>query len=132
MEQVYTREFYRWNRRLSDDSARLIATTLINMFEPRSIADVGCATGRWLRAFSDAGVARCQGFDGKWVPLDDLLIPKAWFATVDLSTEMPDATGFDLAVCLEVAEHLPCDRSQWRRSAASRKTGCRSMPRAFR
>lgn len=111
MEEFYTSAFYDDNRTFAEESSFVIARIVMGLFHPSSVVDIGCSTGQWLKAFADVGVTRYHGFDGNWVPLEKLLIPKSCFTTIDLSKQMPSANGFDLATCLEVAEHLPLESS---------------------
>jgi SAM-dependent methyltransferase len=74
---------------------------------PHSVVDVGCGTGTWLRVFKESGVKKILGIDGDYVNLDLLHIDKSEFLTHDLSKPLILGKKFDLALCLEVAEHLP-------------------------
>jgi SAM-dependent methyltransferase len=92
------------------DSPRVIVPMVFDLLKPDSVMDVGCGTGTFLRAFKECGVARVFGIDGPWVDKRLLWqhISPDEFVCSDLSRgEFPDTQGFfDLAVCLEVAEHL--------------------------
>jgi SAM-dependent methyltransferase len=81
---------------------------LVNaLVQPTSVVDVGCGIGTWLKAFAECGVDNYLGLDGDYVPRNKLLIEASRFQPVDL-TNPPDLNRkFDLAVCLEVGEHLP-------------------------
>ena len=57
--------------------------------------------------FSRHGVQSILGLDGGWVSRDLLKIPASCFKEFDLSKPYADSKRFDLAICLEVAEHLP-------------------------
>src|SRR5215207_6600670 len=87
-------------------SARAIVPVILRYTTPRSVLDVGCARGEWLKAFQEQGVAHVQGLDGDYVDPAQLLIPHSCFRAADLNRLTEIETGFDLAVCLEVAEHL--------------------------
>jgi SAM-dependent methyltransferase len=88
-------------------SAEAIVPVVIDLVQPRSVVDIGCGTGTWLAAFHRHGVADVFGLDGDWVPRDRLEIPRDQFQSHDLSQPLDLGRRFDLAVCLEVAEHLP-------------------------
>jgi hypothetical protein len=74
--------------------------------------DVGCGRGAWLRAFREIGVNLIQGLDGDYVDRTTLLIPADNFVSADLAklTRLPG--NYDLAVCLEVLEHLSAQAGQ--------------------
>jgi SAM-dependent methyltransferase len=78
---------------------------LLDRYAPRSVLDVGCGLGTWAAVFADHG---CDVLGLDWVEIPDELleIPRAQFRVVDLegSVELPQR--YDLALCLEVAEHL--------------------------
>lgn len=78
------------------------------MLSPGKVVDVGCATGYWLAAFSSRGVGSVLGIDGDYVDWGSLRIDPASFVAHDLThLPLPVEDRFDLALCMEVAEHLP-------------------------
>jgi len=85
---------------------RIVPVILAIVGEVRSVVDVGGGTGAWLSVFRRLGVEKTHLVDSAEAAAD-LLIDKACFEPVDLSTGMPEPRRFDLAVCVEVAEHLP-------------------------
>ncbi|MHC1699621.1 MAG: class I SAM-dependent methyltransferase [Humidesulfovibrio sp.] len=93
-------------------SAKRIAGMVLEIFPgTASVVDVGCGAGTVLRAFLDLGVPRVRGLDAAWVARDQLAIPEDCFTTVDLERGINAPGRFDLAVCLEVAEHLAPGRA---------------------
>ncbi len=103
----YTSEFYRKQAGGSLQSARAIAPVLMELVKPRSVVDVGCGVGPWLLAFSELGIEDFWGIDGDYVDRQALLIPPDRFAATDLSRPFTAPRTYDLALSLEVAEHLP-------------------------
>jgi len=77
----------------------------------RSAIDVGCGVGTWLSVLAERGVAEVQGVDGPWVNTANLVIPAPSFAHHDLRQDRDFGRRFDLAISLEVAEHLPRERA---------------------
>jgi cyclopropane fatty-acyl-phospholipid synthase-like methyltransferase len=69
--------------------------------------DVGCGDGTWLSVFRKHGVEDITGIDGAYVSREQLQIPEDRFKDVNLAKPFSLGRFFDLAVCLEVAEHLP-------------------------
>jgi SAM-dependent methyltransferase len=76
------------------------------------VIDVGCGVGAWLAVFREHGVGDVWGVDGAYVARSGLEIPPERFLTADLCEPLSIVERFDLAVCLEVAEHLPEDCAQ--------------------
>jgi len=73
---------------------------------PFSVIDVGCGTGTWLSVFKEMGSKNILGIDGEYVDRRKLHIPEEEFITADLEKPFDYKQKFDLAICLEVAEHL--------------------------
>ena len=71
-----------------------------------SAVDVGCGVGTWLSVLRERGVDTVRGFDGAWVRADLPTIPRESFIAVDLTERIPKSDRFDLAISVEVAEHL--------------------------
>lgn len=103
----YTGQFYANQSEGSLRSARVVVPLVMDMIRPKSVVDVGCGVGTWLAAFSENGVGKVLGLDGDYVDTSKLLIQKENFRPTDLSRPFSINERFDLAVSLEVAEHLP-------------------------
>lgn len=110
-DQVYGASFYQQLRDAAAGSASVVVPLLMQWFAPASVIDVGCAAGTWLAAFGAADVGRLLGLDGPGVGTGDLEVAPDEFRCTDLATPFRLAETFDLALCLEVAEHLPEDRA---------------------
>jgi SAM-dependent methyltransferase len=103
----YTREFFVAQAPGSLVSARVIVPIVMNVVGPHSVVDLGCGTGSWLSVFAEHGVVDSVGIDGHYVDTSALLIPRARFIAHDLRKSLTLDRQFDLAISLEVAEHLP-------------------------
>jgi SAM-dependent methyltransferase len=88
-------------------SARVVVPIVLSITQPKSVVDVGCGVGAWLKAFEECGVQDYVGWDGDYLDRSQLMIPSDHFRSVDLSNPPSVGRTFDLAVCLEVGEHLP-------------------------
>jgi hypothetical protein len=107
-KNIYNAEFYDSQMAGSYKSAKIILPLVLKIIPPaRSAADFGCGTGTWLAVLKELGVAEIKGYDGKWVKKDKLLIPADCFAPAELGREIKLEKKYDLAVSVEVAEHLP-------------------------
>lgn len=89
----------------SIDTANICVPLLIDMYNPKSVLDLGCNIGTWLKAFEVNGVTDVVGVDGLNM-VDDFLVFKSKFIAHDLTTHLYLKRKFDIVLCLEVAEHL--------------------------
>jgi SAM-dependent methyltransferase len=104
---VYDRAFFENQHRQSYASAMHLLPHVFDELAPVSVLDVGCGVGPWLSAALDLGAEDVVGVDGDYVDRSQLLIPSDAFVSHDLSTPLDLGRRFDLAMSLEVAEHLP-------------------------
>jgi SAM-dependent methyltransferase len=105
----YDRHFF-GTQRGAVHSARKILPIAMDLVRPKCVVDVGCGIGAWAFVAKELS-CEVVGLDGEWVPRDQLLIDADEFIAVDLTDPQPLARKFDLAICLEVAEHLPSSSS---------------------
>jgi SAM-dependent methyltransferase len=87
-------------------SAVRILGTLFDYVQPGTTLDVGCGLGTWLRAASELGASEIQGLEGGWLDTRLLQIDPARVKILDLEQGFDLGRRYDLAICLEVAEHL--------------------------
>jgi len=87
---------------------QIIVPLIIDWIKPQSVIDVGCGLGTFLHVFAQNGVNDLLGLDGSWVnkTLLEKNLPIDKFLEVDLEKGFRLDRKFDLAICLEVAEHL--------------------------
>jgi SAM-dependent methyltransferase len=104
---LYSEEFFDALEKGALQSAQVIVPLVLELTRPQSVIDVGCGRGAWLRAFRNGGVENIRGVDGDYQDTAKLLIPQECFSAADLNKPFELPGRYDLAVCLEVAEHLP-------------------------
>lgn len=108
LARIYDADFFReWGPANADyvRSAGLITEEIHRQFRPRRVADIGCGGGIYSRLLMDRG-AEVLSIDGVVPP------PEHSFGVAvhrqDLTEPFANVWGeFDLALCLEVAEHIP-------------------------
>jgi len=90
------------------EAPQALVPTVIELLNPRSVVDVGCGTGTFLKVFKDCGISAVLGIDGPWgnEHLRKKHLDPSEFKECDLEQVVHFDQRFDLAVCLEVAEHL--------------------------
>ena len=88
-------------------SAETIANSILNNFEVKSAIDVGCGTGALLEALRDRDCKEF-GFEYSEAALNYCRARQLDVAKFDLERDVfTDNRTFDVAVSMEVAEHLP-------------------------
>jgi SAM-dependent methyltransferase len=94
-------------------SRRSAATVLPHLLQligkPESAVDIGCGSGDWLSVLAAHGCRDLHGVEGDWARAAhaDIQAPITFHYT-NLDQAMPHlGRRFDLALSLEVAEHLP-------------------------
>ena len=102
----YDHKFIQYAAQSSAYAAGKVAALLAPALGVRSVLDVGCAAGTWLKAWSGQGVADIQGVDGDYVDRAMLEIPEGQFTPTDLNAAFDRGRTFDLVQSLEVGEHI--------------------------
>lgn len=90
------------------ESPSIIVPELIKIVNPKSVVDIGCGLGTFLKVFKSHGVNEVLGVDGPWVNKELLyknIAPNEFFES-DLEKEIKLDKTYDLVISLEVAEHL--------------------------
>jgi len=110
---VYNREFYITRDHDTEYSAKKILSIVNDIFQLNSAVDIGCGVGTWLRVFKEmrGEKAIIAGYDGSYAG-EYLVIDKNNFYPVDLETIISPKQKYDLAISLEVAEHLSKERAE--------------------
>lgn len=111
-DRPYNDSFFDAFEESSLRSARAVVPMVLDWIRPKSVVDVGCGRGIWLSVFCEQGVSEVCGFDGDYVDRSRLRIPRESFHPADLSNPPPAVRRFDLAISLEVAEHLQPSSSE--------------------
>lgn len=106
--EVYDKKFYGDMHDANLESARIVIPLVLNyLASVDSVVDVGCGRGVWLQACTENNIKKIFGVDGSWVQESDLVIPTESFEHQALDTDFTLDKKADLAISLEVAEHLP-------------------------
>lgn len=98
----YDTDFYDSISGGSKLSAEIVAPLILELYPAaKTLIDVGCGRGVWAQEFEQLGLD-VLGVDGDYV--EEPVVP---FQPLDISVPFSSGQRFDLALCLEVAEHLP-------------------------
>lgn len=109
----YSGKFYSLrNQETSYDAGQIFSILLKQINGIHSAIDVGCGVGTFLSVLEKHGVNDILGLDGEWVDKNMLVIPDNKFQTANLTTPPNINKKYDLAICLEVAEHLPAKNAE--------------------
>lgn len=111
--QHYTPTFYDNSRDGSRNSAQIILPIVNDLFQPKSVIDVGCGSGQWLKVWNEnLNVQDIQGVEGPYLKGIETAIPKDKILLHDLKTPLNFDRRFDLAMTVEVAEHIPPENAE--------------------
>ncbi len=110
--QRYSANFYAGQSDGSAAAALALLPTVLDLVRPSSVIDIGCGTGAWLATCRHLGVGRTVGLEGGWVRQADLRDQAITLVTTDLERPLTVSDRFDLAISLEVAEHLSAGRAE--------------------
>jgi SAM-dependent methyltransferase len=109
---IYDKGFYDSQVPGSLKSAKAYLSYLFSHWLPSSVVDLGCGRGTWLAACKELGVKHLVGLDGDWIRQEAMVDPAIQFMSANLSETLAVAEPYDLALSLEVAEHLPAESAE--------------------
>ena len=102
----YDKDFYVNREVETSASAEAILDEVFDMCRPDSVVDFGCGVGTWLKVCNKKGAKKLLGFEGQWIEDLPKGIVSRCVAVKDLSKKIVLDHEFDLAITLEVAEHI--------------------------
>lgn len=102
----YTANFYHDLTETSEPSAKIVWPMVLELAPIASAIDIGCGNGSWLKALKTFGVQDVLGVDGPWISPEQVKLAPEEFVRMPLEEPITRARRYDLASCLEVAEHL--------------------------
>jgi cyclopropane fatty-acyl-phospholipid synthase-like methyltransferase len=108
---IYSDSFYDRQRAGSFASAQSVLPIVFAILPPKSVVDFGCGVGTWLAVAQKLGAEVCVGIEGSWVKDQKLYISEQSLLEKDLELPVSLQDRFDLAMSLEVAEHLSPGRA---------------------
>lgn len=96
IDKIYDEKFYSDCKREQEPSAKQFAETIYRHFRFNTLADIGCGCGIYAKQFEKLGI-KVTGIDGS--------IHAGYGEVKDLRKPIL-GTKHDLAICIEVAEHI--------------------------
>jgi SAM-dependent methyltransferase len=88
-------------------AAEQILPFVFHKVKADAVIDFGCGTGTWLKIAKQLGAKKVLGIDGIHIDRKMLCIEDHEFLRHDLTFPLMISQKYDLAICLEVVEHLP-------------------------
>ena len=88
-------------------TAEIVVPALLDAFGATSVVDFGCGTGAWLSVFRTLGITDVHGLDAGRPTPEQLQISPDHITLTNFEQPVDLGRRFDLAMSVEVAEHLP-------------------------
>lgn len=113
MKSIYDNRFFDEIKDESYNSAKEVAPIIFSIINPKNIVDLGCGAGYWLKAFKEfSPCIKIKGIDGDYIDRGLLCIANDEFQPMDLTNPITIDEKYELAMSLEVAEHLPENKAK--------------------
>ncbi len=112
MKEYDQRFFEERDNRTRYGAERVLGLVLDALPPVSSCVDIGCGVGTWLSVLADRGVEDVVGAEGDWLDTALLKIDPERFVRIDLRQAIPIDRTFDLAISLEVAEHVTPEQGE--------------------
>jgi 2-polyprenyl-3-methyl-5-hydroxy-6-metoxy-1,4-benzoquinol methylase len=106
LDAVYTQRYFSAESDMTVPTAGAVVDELLKAFNPRTLLDVGCGTGVYIREFRARGIS-ALGVEGSSHAIASAVCEAGAITQHDLRQPLHLEKRFDLVVCFEVAEHLP-------------------------
>lgn len=106
-DEIYEENYY--SKRKDDpwrSDANCVSEAVYDYFKPRSVIDIGCAIGTHLEYFYEKDV-EVKGVEGNSKAFNHAVVPQSYLEQHDLRDPYTPERKYDLAICFEVAEHIP-------------------------
>jgi SAM-dependent methyltransferase len=108
---VYDSGFYKLNVGGAAASASVVVPRILERFpQAKSVVDFGCGPGIWLNEFLSRGL-EVKGYDFGEGIAEYLSIPAHLYEQANLAAPVAAGRKYDIAVSLEVAEHIEDDKA---------------------
>lgn len=108
----YSEQFYADRCAVAVPAARRVMHALCEFVRPASLIDVGCGDGSFLSVMPEFDIGDFVGVDGPWIGDEQLRIRLDRFRRVDLNQPFRCERRYDMAISIEVAEHLRPERAE--------------------
>jgi len=106
-KHIYDEKFFQNTIKLETESASQFVDIILKYYTPASVIDIGCGAGMYLQKFQQRGLSELLGIDGSPAAATEFLLDQDKLVIFDLTKKYKLEKKYDLALCLEVAEHLP-------------------------
>ncbi len=112
LEYIYTDDFFSVSHHqlVLKDTPSVLAELIQSRYSPKSVVDFGCGCGMYLYELESRGI-EIFGIDGSPAAKRNLIISRDQFRLADVTSDIILPKRYDIAMCLEVAEHIPTSAS---------------------
>ena len=105
VEVMFNKSFFDKNLKWNVPIAKKLVELIMRFFTPQSVVDVGCGNAEFLAEFKKENIL-IKGYEGSRHALENSLVDRKFIEQFDLRNKIISQRRYDLALCLEVAEHI--------------------------
>ncbi len=109
--EEYNSKFYDKHFEGSYRSAEIILSFIFKFLQPNSVIDFGCGIGTWCLAAKRLGIPVVYGIDSNSQNRRQPEQSQIYYKQSDIGKDLLLDKKFDLAISMEVGEHIPEEKS---------------------
>ena len=106
LEAIYNDAYFAAEEEWTQPTAKAVVDIILGHFSPKTLVDIGCGSAVYLKYFQAAGLS-VKGYEGSAAAIQRAFVDRSLIEQCDLTRPLSGAKSYDLAICFEVAEHLP-------------------------
>ena len=93
---IYDNKFFKNTIKFEAESASQFVKVVLKYYQPKSIVDIGCGAGIYLKEFSEKGINNLLGLDGSPAAAEEFLLSRDKLIIFDLAQKYNFEENYDI------------------------------------